>query len=148
MQRRVLSSKLTFVYKIVFPILFVVSIVWGSGIWLSIRKVPGLGFMTLILIVMAINLVWAGWLALRSCRVETDGENFYVSNFGTEAVIPRADLYEATEMRWLKPYWITLRLRRPSVFGDKIVFIPPWRIGGFWTANPLVEELNAARTRW
>ena len=115
------------------------------GVW--IERAP-VGWLIIVLIVTVINLLWMGWLAVRSCRVEADDVNFYVSNFGKEAVIPRADLYEATEMRWFKPYWITLRLRRPSVFGDRIIFIPPWRIGGFWTANPLVDELNASRTRW
>ena len=152
MPRKLLSSKLTFVYKVVFPVLFVVSVIWGLGVWIFgrgvwAREAPA-NFLFLVLVSTALNLLWTGWLAVRSCKVEADDENLYVSNFGKEAIIPRAELYEATEMRWFKPYWITLRLRRPSVFGDKIVFIPPWRIGGFWTANPLVEELNARRTRW
>ena len=152
MPRKLLSSKLTVFYKIFFPLVFLFGAVWflavfafGMGVWNGRAPV---GFLMLVLIVTVINLLWTGWLALRSCTVEADDENFYVSNFGKEAVIPRSDLYEATEMRWFKPYWITLRLRRPSVFGDKVIFIPPWRIGGFWTANPMVEELNAARTRW
>ena len=114
---------------------------------ISVGGVPT-GFLAIVLVVSAINLLWMGWLALRSHEVEADAENFYVSNFGKEVVIPRADLYEATEMRWIQPYWITLRLRRPSEFGDRIMFIPPWRFGAFWTANPLVEELNSSRTKW
>lgn len=152
MRRVTLSSKLTVVYKVALPIVFLLAIIWslsvftfGMGIWDG--PVPA-GFLIVVLIVTLMNLLWMGWLAIKSCYVEADGENFYVSNFGKEAVIPRADLFEATEMRWLKPYWITLKLRKPTIFGDRIIFIPPWRFGAFWTANPLVEELNAARTRW
>lgn len=152
MPRRLLSSRLTPFYKFVSPLLFVVWLVWFgaflvTGRGLGIGEVPT-AFLFMVAIIMAINFAWMGWLALKSHKVEADAENFYVSNFGKEIVIPRADLYEATEMRWFQPYWITLRLRRPSEFGDRIMFIPPWRFGSFWTANPMVEELNSSRTRW
>lgn len=149
MPRRLLSSRLTFFYKFVFPLLFVAWIVWlgaflfaGRGVGMG--QVPS-GFLLLVALIAAVNFIWMGWLTLRSHRVEADAENFYVSNFGKEIVIPRSDLYEATEMRWFQPYWITLRLRRPSEFGDRIMFIPPWRFGSFWTANPMVDELNSSR---
>ncbi len=152
MRRKLISSKMTVLYKIVLPVLFLLSslygigaLAFGFGIWTE--RAPR-GFLLLVLAVTGLNLLWMGWLAIRSCHVEADDENFYVSNFGNEAVIPRSDVFAATEMRWLKPYWITLRLSRPSVFGDRIMFIPPWRIGGFWTANPLVEELNSTPPRW
>lgn len=131
---------MTVVYKVVLPVLFLLSSIWAIGVLVFgfggwTERAPR-GFFFLVLIVCGLNLLWMGWLAIRSCHVEADDENFCVSNFGKEAVIPRSDLFEATEMRWLKPYWITLKLRRPSVLGDKIVFIPPVRFGGFWTANP------------
>lgn len=152
MPRRLLSSRLTPFYKFVVPLLFVIWIFWVvtfliTGRDLVVGKVPA-AFLLVVAIITAVNFAWMGWLALRSHKVEADAENFYVSNFGKEIVIPRADLYKATEMRWFQPYWITLRLRRPSEFGDRIMFIPPWRFGSFWTANPLVDELNSSRTRW
>ena len=152
MPRKLLSSRLTFLYKFVFPVIVVVWVIWFGALFLysessGLQDFP-IQFLAIGFVVAAINIVWMGWLALKSNRVEVDGENFYVSNFGKKIIIPRADLFEATEMRWVKPYWITLHLRRPSEFGDKVIFIPPWRMGAFWTANPLVDELNAMRTRW
>lgn len=134
------------------PALFVLSVIW-FGVqffagWLALPgDVPG-GFLVLVWAITAVNFLWIGWVALRSHKVTADRENFYVSDYRREIVIPRSDLYEATEMRWIQPCWITLHLRRPSEFGDKIVFIPPWRFGAFYTANPLVDELNAARSKW
>lgn len=152
MPRKQLSSKLTTFYKVILPTIFALSMAWGLVVFafgLGVWDEPAPpSFFILIVAVTAINLSWMGWLAIKSCHIEADDDNFYVTNFAKEAVIPRSDLYEATEMRWFKPYWITLRLRRTSIFGDKIIFIPPWRIGGFWSANPLVKELNAARTKW
>ena len=153
MPRRLLSSKLTFFYKFVFPLMLVIWVVLWLASFLFDSPSPGvkgfpLEFLLIVVIVAAINFIWMGWLAFRIHKVEVDAYNFYVSNYMQEIVIPRADLYEATEMRWMQPYWITLRLRRPSEFGDRIMFVPPWRFGAFWTANPLVEELNSSRTRW
>lgn len=152
MPRRLLSSRFTLLYKFVFPLIFVVWLIWLAAFLLDsgLNRLEGfpVPFLALAAIIGLINVVWMGWLAVKSNRVEADEMNFYVSNFGKEIVIPRADLFEATEIRWIKPYWITLHLRRPSEFGVKVRFIPPWRMGAFWNANPLVNELNASRTRW
>ena len=151
MTRIYLSTRFTFIHKFVLPVVFVLGAIWFAveffeG-WLYLPgDVPG-GFMLIVWGMVAVNLLWIGWIAIRSYKVTADAENFYVSNYRKEIVIPRAELYEATEMRWVQPYWITLHLRGPSEFGEKIVFIPPWRFAAFWTANPLVDELNAGRAR-
>lgn len=153
MQRTLLSSRFTFLYKYVLPLLFIGSSIWLLGYAVGavgdhhLAQLPK-GFGAFLFIFSTVGLLLHGWLAINTFRVEVDAENFYVSNFGKETVIPRADLFEATEMRWFKPYWITLHLRRPSEFGERIIFIPQWRMGAFWTANPLVDELNASRTKW
>ena len=79
-------------------------------------------------------------------KVEIDEECLYVSNYRQEIKIPFSDVYEVTEMRWLEPFWITLHLVRPSEFGDKIVFAPPYRYMAFWSRNPLVDELKTLVT--
>ena len=100
MPRTLLSSRLTFVHKFVLPIIWI----WGA-IWL-VRMFfdPNFGLSAelrvFICLIVALNLVWMAWITFRVVKVEADGENFYVSNYQKEIVIPRADLYEATEMRW------------------------------------------------
>lgn len=149
MQRRVLSSGWTVFYK--FLGIPTVVLMAGYGVWVFYtphwRNVPG-EFYFILLLALAANFAFSVWVTMRVMHVEVDEHNFYVSNYSREIVIPRSDLYEATEMRWMQPYWITLHLRRPSEFGDRIVFIPPWRLGAFWTANPLIEELNQTTSIW
>lgn len=152
MPRVLLSSKLTPFYKIFFiaaPLLYWVGMIrlyflgWFQEIDSFIFTIVSVSTL-----IMLAHGAWLAWQGVKTCRVEADDENFYISNFGKETVVPRSDLFEATELRWVKPYWVTLKLRRPSDFGDRILFIPPWRVGAFWTANPLIEKLNASRSRW
>jgi hypothetical protein len=43
---------------------------------------------------------------------------------------------------------ITIRLRAPSEFGERISFMPPVRIiFRFWIQDPIVEELRAFARR-
>jgi len=138
---------MTFFHKFVFPVLYILAIFNFLRLLLFDDKFPKDAFILVIFpVVMLMALAVLAWLFFRANKVEMDDEYFYVSNYRKEISIPRADLYEATEMRWSQPYWITLHLRRPSEFGERIVFVPPWRFGAFWTRNPLVDDLNASRT--
>jgi hypothetical protein len=83
------------------------------------------------------------WLSLRIKKVETDGRYLYVSNYVRETAIPLSDIYDVKEMRWMQPYWITIELSRPSEFGNRIILVPPFRWGAFWTANPLVDDIRS-----
>lgn len=94
----------------------------------------------LVAIIVTAQLVW---IAFRIKKVETDGKYLYVSNYMKQVALPLSDVSHVNEMRWMQPYWITLQLRRPSEFGEKIVFIPPFRLLSFWTENPLVDELKS-----
>ncbi len=132
--------------------------VGAYGVWLGLTEVgprPGsdgrllvVGFAVMCGLVLLLHL----WLAAEIKRVETDGEFLYVSNYGREIAVPLAEVAGVWEMRWMQPYWMTIRLNYASEFGDRIIFIPPFRWGAFWLPNPLVDELldmaSRARRGW
>jgi hypothetical protein len=146
--RRTLSSALTFLMKFVFPI------VWISGF--------GLG--TLALWAGAFNdsagngappeMKWAflaAWTAgtafiLWGCaglkKVRMDQDSLYISNFRKEIVVPLSSIGSVTENRWINIHPITIHFRAPTEFGNKVTFMPTSRFFGFWSSHPVVEELR------
>jgi hypothetical protein len=98
-------------------------------------------------------LVWiAGsafllWDAVRLKVVNVDEHFLYVSNFLKEIVIPLANIYDVTENIWLNTHPVTIHLKRPSEFGDRIVFMPKSKFL-FFSPHPVVKELKQlARSR-
>ena len=150
MNHRTLSSAQTFVMKFVFPI-----------VWIS-----GFGFGTLALWVGAINgptshgappeMKWVflgAWIAgtafiLWGCaglkRVRMDRDFLYVSNFRREIVVPLSSIGSVTESRWISIHPVTIHLRVPTEFGDKVTFMPTARLFGFRSSHPVVNELRRA----
>jgi hypothetical protein len=84
---------------------------------------------------------------VRYKEVSVDEEYLYVSNFIKEIAIPLSDIVDVTESRWLNTHPVTIYLKSPSEFGNKIVFMPTIRFFGF-TSHPVVSELKRlARSR-
>ena len=103
------------------------------------------------------NVGWAGPLlalaflywtyilfeCLQLKRVDLDGEVLRVSNFREEIEIPLRDVEKVSASAFVTPELIWIPLRRPTVFGDTLVFAPAIRFfGGFWHRHPLAEELR------
>ena len=91
--------------------------------------------------------VWIGGSALllfdaaRLKYVSVDDDFLYASNYFREIVIPLRDIYDVTENVWLKLHPVTVHLKHPSEFGDKIVFMPKTRFS-FFSSHPVVKELK------
>ena len=145
---RELSSRWTFFYKVVFPALWVgafVSIVGvlflapdafgGGGEAREIRWiVAGAGFLGAV-------FLYATLVRLKRVRFRDDV--LEVSNFRRVVEIPLRDVESASASVMLNPELVWLRLRRPTEFGTRIVFMPQVRISFGWSRHPLAAELNA-----
>jgi hypothetical protein len=95
--------------------------------------------------VVAASSYWGG---VRLKEVSVDENFLYVSNYVKEISIPLSQIQDVTENRWLNSHPITIHLRSPSEFGDKIVFMPKVRFLAFWSSHPVVSELRTlARSR-
>ena len=92
-------------------------------------------------------LFWIGgsaFLLFKSARlkyVSVDDDYLYVSNFFREIVIPLSDIHDVTENVWINYHPVTIHLKHPSEFGDKIVFMPKTRFSLF-SSHPVVKELK------
>ncbi|HKG62400.1 MAG TPA: hypothetical protein VKB05_21745 [Pyrinomonadaceae bacterium] len=73
--------------------------------------------------------------------VTVDDDFLYASNYLREIAIPLWDIYDVTENVWLNIHPVTVHLKHPSEFGDKIVFMPKTR---FWVfaSHPVVKDLK------
>ena len=154
MQR--ISSKTTLFYKRVFPVfvigfpLLVVTLVSLAN-WNSRNPVPlpvflmtaGLGvFFFFVFRKLIFDLVDEVWDA---------GDMLVVRNKGLEDRILLSDIINVSYSQFVNPQRVTLMLRTPSQFGDKVSFSPPRASMFPLSSNPMVDELirrvDAARRR-
>jgi len=88
------------------------------------------------------------WSCMRLKAVSVDDNYLYVSNYMREISIPLSEVSDVTENVWLNIHPVTIHLKSPSEFGDKIVFMPTVRFFAFFSSHPVVSELKRlARSR-
>ena len=148
-----MSSKMTFFYKRVFPVIwfgflavfFLVALVKGSAAD-PISNLPSL----IIPVVMAI----IGYQIMKKMafhlvdQVFDLGDALLVRNGGQEERIALADIKNVNFFPYMSPPQVTLSLRRASVFGDTIVFCAPARLMPLSpspTIEKLIDRIDAAR---
>lgn len=145
---RTLSSAQTLLLKAVLPPVWILG--FGAavlGIWSGRVRLEGptesLSLMRwLFLFMWAFGAGFIYWAGARLKRVQLDGATLLVSNYRDTIRIPLRDIAEITENRWLSLHPVTLHLRRPSEFGQEIVFMPRVRPFGLWFSHPVVGELR------
>jgi hypothetical protein len=82
------------------------------------------------------------WSCARLKAVSVDDQFLYVSNYLKEVSIPLSEIYDVTENRWINIHPVTIHLKSPSEFGDKIVFMPKSMPFAFFSSHPVVNELK------
>ena len=66
----------------------------------------------------------------------------YVSNYMKEITVPLTEIYDVTENIWINIHPVTIHLKSPSEFGDKIRFMPKTRFFAWFSSHPIVNELK------
>ena len=89
-----------------------------------------------------IGIAFFYWACIRLKAVSVDDNFLYVSNYLKEITIPLSNIYDVTENRWLNIHPVTIHLKSPSEFGDKIIFMPKVRVFSFFSSHPVVAELK------
>ena len=147
MPRRI-SSLLTFFHKFGLPVLFIISFLDVMVTFLTVRRPSSfldMIFVFLVAILFVGYTVWLGW-ALK--KVSIDNDNLYVSNYRKEITIPLSEIADVTEFLFSESRRVTIHLRKPTEFGQKIIFLATYRLFSFFSAHPIVEELRQiARSR-
>ena len=138
-----ISSKMTFFYKRIYPVIWFGILAAFLLIALLISNVPFLVVTALLAIIsyqfmkkMAFDLV---------DEVFDVGYALLVRNGGREERIALADIKNVNFLPYISPPRVTLSLRRPSVFGDTIVFCAPTRMRPLSSVEKLVDRIDAAR---
>ena len=146
---------MTFFYKRVFPIfwfgfltLFMIGPIvvgWRSGenpqAMFFIVPVLMMGFGYFIMKKMVFNLV---------DQVFDAGDALLVKNGSQQEQILLADITNISYAQMMNPPQVTLSLRQPTSFGDKVTFCAPTRLMPFATSpviDDLVKRVDAARRR-
>ena len=143
---RTLSSRQTALMKFVVPVLWtlafggVVVMLWSERAGRSPVPIEWKWMVLLIWFVGGL-LIWRNCARLK--RVQLDGGTLLVSDYRTTIRVPARDIEEVTENRWISMHPVTLHFRRPTEFGNEVVFMPKVRPFGFVSSHPVVAELRA-----
>ena len=143
---RTLSSKQTLLMKFVVPPVWTMA--FGAAAlmpwWARTASAPApIEWKWFLLVIWFVGglLIWRSCARLK--RVQVDGDTLLVSDYRTTIRVPAADVEEVTENRWISMHPVTLHFRRPTEFGNEVVFMPKVRVFGFATSHPVVAELRA-----
>jgi hypothetical protein len=148
-----MSSKTTFFYKRIFPVIwfgflavfFLIGLVKG----LAADPLSNLPFLIVPVVMAIIGYQMMKRMAFNLVDEVFDlGDALLVRSGGQEERVALADIKNVNFFPYMSPPQVTLSLRRPSVFGDTIVFCAPARIMPLSrspTIEKLIDRIDAAR---
>ncbi|HEV7702694.1 MAG TPA: hypothetical protein VGO46_00320 [Gemmatimonadaceae bacterium] len=141
-----ISSRTTFIYKFIFPAIWIS--LFGFVGFLALKTGSrGTGTDKTTGIIMAAAWFLVSALLLRTViplmRVQLREGRIYVSNYRREIEIEPSEIERITQNVWINVRPITLHLRHETSFGTRIRFLPPSRaIIAFWKEDPIVDQLR------
>jgi hypothetical protein len=141
MKRR-LSSLETVLMKFVFPAIWIP--LFGFGVlmmFLGGLKGADPPSKWIFLFAWIAGSAFTYWSCAGLKAVSVDDNFLYVSNYLKEIEIPISEIYDVTENKWINIHPVTIHLKSPSEFGDKIIFMPKVRFFAFGS-HPVVSELK------
>src|SRR5215471_16478487 len=124
--RRALSSRQTIFLKILLPILwlFAVSFVLLISFFGDSQSADPTKWIFLGFVIIQSAQVWE---CIRLKTIEVDDHNLYIANYTREISVPLSNILNVKHNRWPRRQLVTIHLKAPSEFGDKIEFIPKAR---------------------
>ncbi|MGA8613147.1 MAG: hypothetical protein WB760_15895 [Xanthobacteraceae bacterium] len=150
---RRISSKWTFFYKFVFPVIWFGFIIVFLIVAVFVPTRSGQGPALPALIVPIIMIAF-GYLLMKKLifdladEVWDDGNTLVVKTGGQEQRIALSDIKNVNYSVMTSPPRVVLSLRRPTVFGDRVAFCAPIRFVPFATSpiiDDLIERIDTAR---
>jgi hypothetical protein len=141
-----MSSKMTFYYKRIYPI------IWFGllAVFILVGLLKGAGSFLLVTVLLAItSYQFMKRMVFMVDEVFDVGDALLVRSGGREERIALADIKNVNYSLQMSPPQVTLSLRRLTVFGDTIVFLPPVRrmkplslseLRLMITTNPVVQQ--------
>ena len=140
-----MSSKMTFFYKRIFPVIwfgflavfFLIALIKG----LAADPISNLPFLIVPVVMAIVGYQIMKRMAFNLVDEVFDlGDALLLRSGGQEERIALADIKNVNFFPYMSPPQVTLSLRRPTVFGDTIVFCAPTRIMPL-SPSPMIEKL-------
>jgi len=142
-----ISSKLTFVFKRAFPVLWFgsLAICFCVGVGLAVVQ-QRLGETAVVMIAGSPFMAIFGYIVMKFMifdlvdEVWDRGDSLVVRNNGQEISVPLSDCLNVNSNAMMNPPRVTLLLRLPTIFGEDVSFIPTFR----WIPylmHPIAQEL-------
>ncbi|HEY1747493.1 MAG TPA: hypothetical protein VGG11_12130 [Xanthobacteraceae bacterium] len=149
---RRISSKMTFFFKRVIPVLWFGFLI----LFVAIPLVSSRGQIPLQLpfLIVPIAMGIFGYFLLKKTilnlvdEVWDDGDTLLIKNGGRDGRVALRDIKNLSYSTFVHPARITLAMRQPTSFGDEIGFIPPVYFTLFSKSpviNDLIERIDRAR---
>ena len=141
---RLISSRLTFITKRVFPAIwfgFLALFIIAALASMSVRKDFQFEFLLIPAVMAAIGFFLMKKLVFDLVdEVWDTGTELVIKNKGTEEHIAFANILNISYVTFTNPQRVTLSLREPGVLGKEIAFVPPSRFLPF-SKSPIVDDL-------
>ena len=147
---RPVSSKMTFFYKRVFPVIWFgfLLLLFAFGLFSTSPDI-------LFLIVVLLMAIFGYWFMKKvmfnlADAVLDAGDALVVRSGGQEERIALSDIKNVNYSPYMYPPQVTLSVRRHTVFGDTIAFCAPVSIMPLWSSPvilDLIDRVDAARRK-
>jgi len=135
-----LSSSLTYFYKVILPIVYIMLFAGLFILLLSLNlALPGLISFLISGIIFSLVFIFF-FFGIK--KVSIDNDFLFVSNFKKEIKIPLSHISLTKENVWILPRKITVGLSEPSAFGEKITFLGYHQPFLFFKTHPALEEIR------
>jgi hypothetical protein len=149
-----ISSKSTFIYKRLFPILWFGFI----AVFLAVALFSGAGQSDLLFLFVALGMGVFGFFLFRRLvwdladEVLDAGDHLLVKRRGTEERIPISNIMNVSVSSYVNPIRVSLRLVKPGKLGSEVAFTPqaPFTLNPFAknrVAEDLIVRVHRERTR-
>jgi hypothetical protein len=152
---RRISSRMTFWYKRMFPIFWFGFLVLFIAVPWTVNRGPAQALPTMFFVVPALLGVFGFFLMKKLVfdlvdEVFDDGDALVVRNRDMEDRIALSNIVNVSYSQFVNPPRVTLLLRNPSLFGERVSFCAPTRFNPF-SSSPVIDDLirriDAKRTR-
>jgi hypothetical protein len=152
---RRISSGMTFFYKRIFPFLWFGFLLVFIVVSLLAGPQPDAAS-ALPFLIGPLAMAFVGYLIFKKLifdlvdEVFDEGDSLLVRNGTQQEHIALSDIMNVNYSPLVSPPRVTLSLRRPSSFGDKITFCAPVRFIPFATSpviDDLIQRVDAARRK-
>ena len=87
-------------------------------------------------------LIYLMWGRIKKVSINPFNNMIYISNFIKEIEVPFENVTAISGSILLVPELVFIKFKVPTEFGNKIIFMPKFRILGGYSEHPIVEWLR------